>query len=290
MRALPLLPAGDCLFSNLPARAIVLDALAPALADGIITLVDGESTAVLVVRDGAIADAVAVAIGARETGEAAMVLVRGWESASVSCSRLSFEAMSLIDPLLHGEVVYSDLRVEWTAWSELLLDLRARGQTFVVELLTPNDRGVTVIRDGEHVATYTESQPTPGGTDVLDRLAAGGEGSIRVFAQAASPNRVMQSPPEPHGVAVAVATRVSVPTPHMATLATAAPPASDDDANATLSSLFGEPYAPQPFEPRVLPDRSGPLLGGGIELAGTGAQAARPATAATLFDACRGCS
>jgi hypothetical protein len=252
---LPLLPSGERLFSNLPARAIVLAELAPALGDGVITLVNGESTAVLVVRGGGFADVVSIMSGARETGEAAMAVLRRWDSASVSCTRLTVEAMSLLGPLLHGELVYSDLRLEWTAWATLLADLRVRGQTFVVELQTPNERGVTVIRDGEQIATFTDSHLELCGSDVLDRLAAAGTGSITVSAHATLVDTV-SPPPVALASPVASAAHVAGPPSALDAATTEAADVSDDDANATLSTLFGLAGVTHSFAPTLVTDRA----------------------------------
>jgi hypothetical protein len=181
VRSLPLFPVGSSLFEHLPARAIVIDSLAPAVGNGVITLTDGDRTGVLVIRDGGISDAVSIDDGAWSCGDAALALIRGWESASMSACRWSGSAMSLIEPLIRGEPCYEDLRLEWTAWPQLLEDLRARGGTFVVELVSPIGRGVTVIRGGQQVATYSDAHPSLGDPDVIDILAAGGAGSVRVL-------------------------------------------------------------------------------------------------------------
>jgi hypothetical protein len=203
--SLPLLPAGSSLFEQLPARAIVLEALAPAVGNGIITLVDGERHGLLVIREGVITDAVSVNDRSRDCGEAALELIRSWESASMSAYRWTESAMSLLEPLIRGEPCYADLRLEWTAWPRLLDDLRTRGATFVVEVFTPNGRGVTVLRRGQQVATYSESHPSLGDPQLIDALVAEGAGSVRVL--------------------VADGTR----------------PSSDaDDTDAKFSALFGE--------------------------------------------------
>jgi hypothetical protein len=248
--SLPLLPAGESLFSNLPARAIVLDELAPALRDGVITVTDGDNVAVLVVREGAVADAVSAVNGLRTTGAATMALLRGWESASMSCSRLSVEAMSLLGPLLHGEPVYSDLRLEWTAWSRLLDDLRGRGQTFVVELQTPIERGVTVIRCGEQIATFSQSQLALGEPAVLDALAEGGEGTIRVLAVREPQSDGDLPATVPDGASQA-ATHSAPPLSTRVGVTPALAPTGYDDANATFSSLFGVLHETQPLAPTI---------------------------------------
>jgi hypothetical protein len=185
-----LFPAGSPVFEHLPARAIVIEALAPAVGNGVITLTDGDRTGVLVVRDGSISDAVSIADGARSNGDAALALIRGWESASMSACRWSDSAMSLLEPLIRGDPCYEDLRLEWTAWPQLLEDLRARGGTFVVELFSPIGRGVTVIRGGQQVATYSDAHPSLGDPDVIDILAAGDAGSVRVLIVSGSTPRV----------------------------------------------------------------------------------------------------
>lgn len=181
MHSLPLLPAGSSLFEQLPARALVIEALAPAIGNGIITMTDGDRTGVLVIRNGGISDAVSIDGGARSRGDAALALIRGWESASMSAYRWSDSAMSLLEPLIRGEPCYDDLRLEWTAWPQLLEDLRARGGTFIVELITPIGRGVTVIRGGQQVATYSDAHRALGDPRLIDILAAGDAGSVRVL-------------------------------------------------------------------------------------------------------------
>jgi len=54
--ALPLLPAGETIFEDLPFGAVVLDALAPAVRNGVITARTGAHEGVLVIRDGALAE------------------------------------------------------------------------------------------------------------------------------------------------------------------------------------------------------------------------------------------
>jgi hypothetical protein len=180
--SMPLLPAGTSLFTTLPARAIVLAALASAIEEGVVTLVDGNRTGVLVIRAGSVADALSVD-GGRTTGEAALQAMAAWETALMSASRLDNEAMSLLDALINGERCYEDLRLEWTRWPELIDDLRARGGTYVVEVRTVAGRGVTIIRSGQQVATYTDAHPLLGSPELLDGLT-GGAGSIRVTVAA----------------------------------------------------------------------------------------------------------
>lgn len=246
--SLPLLPAGSFLFEHLPARAIVLDALAPAVGNGVITMTDGDRTGVLVIRDGGISDAVSIDDGVRSSGDAAFALISGWTSASMSACRWNDPAMSLLEPLIHGETCYADLRLKWTAWSQLLEDLRARDGTFVVELFTPIGRGVTVIRGGKQVATYTDAHPSIGDPDLIDVLAAGGTGSVRVLvasgltrngnalssAEAGVPSRPDPAPASRRAFATA--------DPH--------------DGSASLSALFGSHLGDAESAPLLALERS----------------------------------
>ncbi len=179
--SLPLLPSGATLFDELPAGAVVLDALAPAVGDGVITVRDGARMGILIIRAGCIADALTVDGGVRATGDPALASIKEWHSAKVSACRLSHDAMALLGPLIQGEPQYTGLRLEWTVWTELLKDLRSRGGTFVVELCTSAGHGVTLIRDGQQVATYTDSHRSLGGADLIDALAVGGSGEVRVL-------------------------------------------------------------------------------------------------------------
>src|ERR1700688_3741069 len=91
--SLPLLPAGATMFDALPFGALVLDALAPAVGNGVITLRDGEQEGILVIRDGIVSETVWVAGGVRSNGDQAAELIRRANAATVSARRLSDEAM-----------------------------------------------------------------------------------------------------------------------------------------------------------------------------------------------------
>jgi hypothetical protein len=227
--SLPLLPSGTTLFDGLPAGAVVLDALAPAVGDGVITVRDDARTGILVIRAGGIADALTIDGGVRAAGASALTSIAAWRSAKVSACRLSDDAMALLGPLLRGEPRYTDLRLEWTVWAELLRDLRSRGGTFVVELCTPAGHGVTLIRDGQQVATYTDSHPSLGGAELIDALAAGGTGEVRVLVE---PNMELSDTPRavPSDVLRAAESEVSRAVP------SDAPRAAESDASDAVPS------------------------------------------------------
>jgi hypothetical protein len=242
--SLPMFPAGAIIFDALPLGALVLDALAPAIANGLISMRDGGREAVLVIRDGIVCETVWVEDGVRSDGKAALALIReAAHTTMVSAHRLSGEAMGLLAPLIKGDPCYADLRVEWVVWPKLLTDLRDRGGTFVVELFTPAGCGVTVIQNGQHIATFTGSGGTLGDLSLLDDLAAGGVGSIRVLMDRGA------ELPLPTALPPRVASSMDAPVQEFATESTIRPIiVPDDDPNATLSAFFGESRsAPSPY-------------------------------------------
>jgi hypothetical protein len=182
-----------------------------------------------------VSETVWIADGVRTTGDAALALMHDATSTmTVSACRLSDAAMNLVGSLIQGDPCYADLRLEWVVWPHLLNDLRERGETYVVELSTPSGRGVTVIQGGRHIATFADSHPTLGDSDLLDGLAAGSVGTIRVLV-----NR--GSPPAPEADApLIMAATVVPPTPEVVAERSVAPLVIDvDDPNATLSAFFG---------------------------------------------------
>jgi hypothetical protein len=234
--ALPLLPAGETIFEDLPFGAVVLDALAPAVRNGMITARDGAHEGVLVIRDGALAEIVWVADGVRTTDDDALAQIRS-DAATVSACRLSADAMALIAPLIRADPCYADLRLEWVVWPQLLDDLRGRRETFVVELATPMGRGVTVIRNGSQIATFGESQSALDGGHLLDELAASAVGTVRVLIdRGGSSSRHPVPRPASTSSEEAAPTEVDVLRPSRPTVIRA------DDPNATLSAMFG-PHA-----------------------------------------------
>jgi hypothetical protein len=250
--SLPLLPAGTTMFEALPFGALVLAALAPAVGNGTITMRDAGREGVLVIRDGAVSETMWVADGVRTTGDAALALMHdAAATVTVSACRLSDAAMSLVGSLIQGDPCYADLRLEWVVWPHLLNDLRERGETYVVELSTPSGRGVTVIQRGRHVATFADSHPTPGDSDLLDDLAAGSVGTIRVLV-----DRGAGPAPEADTPLVTVPTVVP-PTREFVAERSIAPIVIDvDDPNATLSAFFGpHPEAADHYRP-IRPDPS----------------------------------
>jgi hypothetical protein len=260
--SLPLLPAGATLFEALPVGAVVLDALAPAIGNGMITMSDHGSEGVLVVRNGVVAERVWVANGVRSHGDDALPLIRSADTAMVSARRLADEAMVLLGPLLHGDPCYTDLRLEWLAWSQFLSDLCARSRTFLVELTTPSGRGVTCIQGGRQVATFAESHPALGDSSLLDDLAAGGVGTVRVLVDDDAAAEVGTPPlapagarscadapqPEPLASVAIEPARVEHVEPYEPPTAKSqlfrpVPPrpavVPTDDPNATFSAMFG---------------------------------------------------
>jgi hypothetical protein len=223
------------MFEALPFGALVLAALAPAVGNGTITMRDEGREGVLVIRDGVVSETVWVAGGIRSTGDAALALIHdAAHTAMVSACQLSDAAMGLVGPLIRGDPCYADLRLEWVVWPHLLNDLRERGQTYVVELSTPSGRGVTVIQNGRHIATFADSHPTLGDSDLLDDLAAAGVGTIRVLVDRGSVPAMEPDTPPIAATTVMASRRDLVAEQPIAPMVIGA-----DDPNATLSAFFG---------------------------------------------------
>ncbi|MGA8415916.1 MAG: hypothetical protein WB808_04775 [Candidatus Dormiibacterota bacterium] len=248
---LPLLPAGTAIFEGLPLGALVLVALAPAVGDGLITMRDDAGEGVLVIRDGVISETIWITDGVRADGNEALELVHAAHAATVSACRLSHDVMGLIRPLIRSQSCYADLRLEWIVWPNLLRDLETRGGTFVVELSTPSDRGVTVIEQGRRVATFLESHPALGDPDLLDGLASGGVGSIRVLGQGGEGVRELAEP-------LVAASTVNQPRRDFVVVQSPAPAITDaDGTNATLSAFFGPSHNASDQNPELRIDGIG---------------------------------
>ena len=178
-----MLPGGISVFDDLPAKAIVIAPLAPAIGDGLIVVrnAGGDGTGVFLVRGGEVVETHMLSADGRESGETAARRIKAWKDATVSAKRMGPALVAVVPPLIHGAPAFADLRLDWIKWRELLDDVRAREGTYVIEVITPAGRGVTCIRDGEHIATYTEAHPHPGDRTLLDELAAASTGVVRVL-------------------------------------------------------------------------------------------------------------
>jgi hypothetical protein len=178
---LPLLPRGSPLFNSLPGRAVVLEALAPSVKAGIIVSRRGESAGVALVRGGVITDCLCIDGAIRTTGIEALQVMSQWGDSLVSAAQLSVAEVTVVHAFLRREPLYDDMQLRWVDWGRLLTDLRRSPGAFIVELSTPMGRGVTSIREGTHIATYSDQHVGPGDPAMLDELAHSGQGSIRVF-------------------------------------------------------------------------------------------------------------
>lgn len=183
---LPLLPRGQPVFADLPLPALVLEALAPAIGNGVLRVRGPVGAAVILVRDGAPFETVVVSAGSEPGGHHDIAEVQGWPGAEVSADRLEPALVDLCAALLRGEALYEDLRLEWTTWPALLADLAWRGGAFVVEIATPSGRGVTCLAEGRQLLSYTDIHPSLDDPAVLEAMAANGDGHVRVRRVAAS--------------------------------------------------------------------------------------------------------
>ena len=244
---IPLLPRGSTVFDALPARAVVLEPLAPAIADGVVVARRPDGIGVVLIRAGAIAEVYCVNGQGRITGSPALQRIREWQDATVSAWRLSSNVVDIIPSLLRAEPYYADLRLEWVNWERLLGDLRNRPGTFVVELITPMGRGVVNLRDGLNVASFTDTHPELCEPSLVDDIAAVNTGSLRVLREgrsAPAADDVAHSAPEDPGIAMIGAPPVEY---------SGAPEPSPADVTAAPVDMGGSTLdapSPDPLETR----------------------------------------
>jgi len=250
---IPLIPRGAVVFESLPAGSVVLERLAPAIVDGIALARRNGSVGVVLFRSGQLIESYSLEDHARLTGEAALTRIESWDDAQISAFRLPDDIVDVIQPMLRGEPIYSDLRLGWTNWDRLLDDLHGRPGTFIVELTTPQGRGVTAIREGEHVVSYTNLHDEPGYESLLDDLAAGGVGSILVLRDLPA-----ATPVEPAGGA---ASPLPPPMIEPAVAHQTVEQEALSERGLAFSRLFGPPAAP-PTESETLRRPSPPPVTG----------------------------
>jgi hypothetical protein len=177
---IPLLPRGELLFEGIPLRAVVMEALAPALSHGCMVVRDRDRGAVVLVRDGALVEVHAFSGATARTGEGVLTEVQSWTEAVVTAHRLEPLLVDVCEALLRGEIIYSDLRLDWVEWPNLLADFSRRGGAYAVEIFTPGGRGVTCVAVGQQALSYTDIHPALGDPVLLEAMAANRDGSIRV--------------------------------------------------------------------------------------------------------------
>lgn len=177
---IPLLPRGEVLFDAIPLKAVVMEALAPTLSHGCLVVRDRDRGAVVLVRDGVLVEVHAFSGASARTGEGVLVDVQGWTEAVVTAHRLEPVLVDVCEALLRGEIIYSDLRLDWVEWPNLLADFSRRGGAYAVEIFTPSGRGVTCVAVGQQALSYTDIHPALGDPALLEAMAANRDGSIRV--------------------------------------------------------------------------------------------------------------
>jgi hypothetical protein len=177
---LPLLPRGQLVFEDIPLKALVMEALAPALRNGALIVRDRDRGAAVLVRDGALVEVHTFTGGGIRTAESVLADVQGWSDAVVSAHRFDALLVDVCESLLRGEIMYTDLHVEWVEWRSLLADFARRGGAFAIEIFTPTGRGVTCVALGQQSLAYTDTHPDLGDPALLEAMAANREGTIRV--------------------------------------------------------------------------------------------------------------
>lgn len=197
---IPLLPRGALVFESIPLRAIVVEALTPAIGDGTLVVRDGERGAVILVRGGTVLEAHILDGDGSRTGSGLLREIQTWGDASVWAERLGSSLVDLCGTLLHGDTLYDDLRLSWTHWPSLLADLARRRGAYVVEITTPVGRGVTCMADGRQALSYTDIHPSLGDPALLEAMASNKEGMVRVRRVAAEHFQVeLELDGAPHG-------------------------------------------------------------------------------------------
>ncbi|HZU77744.1 MAG TPA: hypothetical protein VFA70_13330 [Dehalococcoidia bacterium] len=169
---LPLLPGGERIFDRVSGPVVMLEAVAPSVGSGVIFVDAGHRWGICAVRSAKLAETYAFDDGSRTSGDAALAKMHQWHSVELSAWRMDDEStVDLLPLLLHARQLHRQLSLAWTSWEGLLSDLRRRDGAFVVEVSCGGQRGVTCIRDGLHVATYSDRHPGVGDLSLLDDLA-----------------------------------------------------------------------------------------------------------------------
>ncbi|HWF57729.1 MAG TPA: 4'-phosphopantetheinyl transferase superfamily protein [Candidatus Dormibacteraeota bacterium] len=177
---IPLLPRGEVLFEGLPVAAVIMEALAPTLGHGSMVVRDRDRGAVALVREGTLVEVHAFSGTASHGGDGVLAEVQGWAGATLSAHRLGPLLVDVCEALLRGEILYSDLRLEWVEWPALLTDFKRRGGAYAVEIFTPAGRGVTCVAVGQQALSYTDIHPSLEDPALLEAMASNRDGSIRV--------------------------------------------------------------------------------------------------------------
>lgn len=257
---LPLLPRGSLVFTDLPAAALVLEALAPAIGSGLFRARGSFGAAVILVRGGELFETHLFSRSGAHSRVRDVDEMRSWPDALVSSDRLDAGLVNLAAALLRGKALYDDLRLEWTSWPSLLADLARRDAAYVVELSTPSGRGVTCVATGRQLYSYSDIHPALGDHALLEAMAAGGDGEVRVrrvplstFASELASGvgaEILQAEPARVGTR---ATPAAEPRP-------SGSPSLATFAQAAASPETQPPAAPQATVPAALRPTIGPLL------------------------------
>ncbi len=249
---LPVLPKGDALFDNIPTRAVVLEELAPALGDGALVVQRAGEVGVVLIRERTLFETYCFSPDYRLYGKAAMDTMKSWQDATVSAYRLEPELVDVCPSLLRGASLYTDLRLGWTDWNQLLADLATRDGNFVVEVRTPKGRGVTCITNGKQIATFTEAHPELGPPSLLDALAASRTGSIHVHCEPTILDEEEWAAAQEAAAAPAAA--AAAPAPALAPVAEAAPNFEDVlVADMEAEEAGDDAEVPNPFAQPPIP-------------------------------------
>jgi len=169
------LPGIEVMFDQLPAAAVVLEALVPAVGDGLIVFDGADKHLAVLCRAGAMAGRFPVPAGASvdHLPQDPATTVTAW--------RLSPAALGVVPTLLGGARRLADVSMRWIEMTQLLDDLRSSGTESVVVISTEHASGLTHIAGGQHLLTVCSQVHGPCDASSLVELAGGGEGTINLL-------------------------------------------------------------------------------------------------------------
>lgn len=251
---IPLLPRGRPLFDSIPARAVLLDEMAPAVEHGAMIVRESGTVGVVLVNDGELSEKYCFTAGERMEGATALRrLSHLGEGATISAYVLDPEIVAMAPALLRGEILYDDLRLGWTSWHDLITDLSSRGQAYVVEVTSPQGRGVICLNEGRCLAAYTDSHPEMGAATLLDALVQSPLGAIRVRQQ---PTAEQADTGDELAAPAAPMAEPQIPEPLTAPIATvpAAPSVTPPSVTPPMAAVVSPPPVTPP--PTVMSSRT----------------------------------
>jgi len=180
-RLIPFLPPGSNLFTQLDARAVVLNALPEAIGSGIILAENSTCTGLVAVREGQISRTLCIEHSLVIPDIDVFARIASWNNAVVSASHLATDDLELVEQQLAADVCYADLRMEWTDSTLLLSDLRSRPGRYLVVLHAQSGSCAIAIAGAADGRTYARPSSTGVAALGLEELLKERAGVITVY-------------------------------------------------------------------------------------------------------------